>query len=466
MVHVARAGLCAALAACALATTTAAVAASDTLPIPKQGLYEWCDPSQSADGCASRLNRIGQAGFRVVNNGYVFHSNPTEQVLRAYAQHAAAAGVQVLWPFPTAFSTADPNGNSLLKGYSGLAKSCGCSTNQGFVAYVIGVLRSLPNTYGYYLADEPAQSTYAQQASWVSRVKALDPDHPRIIVGCGICSGGPDANVAWMSDLDIMLGSDAYPVTDGPPAPGYSYWSVQQNAGSLDRIATAAGRQQVMVLQSWSWGDSVSDAQAIGVDPARTRYPNRDEIEAQRNAAIQNSHPDLILWFTLTQVIGWEPGQGNSNWTNPTDTSTRWANLIGGAFAPPPPPLPPSTATATATATSASTSTSTSAPGQSGLPNRRPLARLAIRPLARLADRRGSRSRLTRRFVADGRTSRDPDGRIVRYVWTLNGRRVAGGGSGVRTFQIRGSGVQRIALTVTDNRGAKAAARRVFRVQR
>ena len=90
----------------------------------------------------------------------------------------------------------------------------------------------------------------------------------------------------------------------------------------------------------------------------------------------------------------------------------------------------------------------------SGARNRAPLARLTIH--------RGSRSRLGRRFVADAGKSRDPDGRILRYVWKLNGRRLAGDRARRRVLHIRRGGVQRLTLTVTDDRGARAATLRRF----
>jgi hypothetical protein len=372
-------------------------------------------------------------------------NDPSEQQMRAYAQAAAAAGVSVLWSFHNSgFQESNPSGNNLLGRYPKLASRCGCSTNQGLLAYVVGVMRGLPNTWGYYLVDEPDPATHDAVAGWVSRIKALDPGRPRVIVGCGICEGGPEAHVAWMADLDIALGTDAYPVFGGPPDPDRSYSAVKDNVAVLDRVARNAGRQQVVALQSWRWGDSAADSKAANVDPASTRYPTRDEIEAQRNATIENSHPDLILWFTLTQVIGWEPGQGSSNWLNPPDTAQRWANLVGGAFA----PVPIRAASATSASAVASAASSLGV-------NRAPVARFTIR--------RGSRSRLGRRFVADARSSRDSDGRILRYAWKLNGKRLPGR-SRQRAFRIRRHGVQHLTLTITDNRGASAAKRRTFRV--
>jgi hypothetical protein len=440
MQHVVRAGLCALVAACALAFAAPAGAAPPQLPT--QGVYEWCNPATSADGCVHRLQLISQAGFRVVANDLVFQ-DLTEERIRAYAQAAAAAGVRVIWPLHTLpFRDADPHANNLLATYPDLAARCGCSDNQGLFAYLIGVLRGLPNTWGYYLVDEPAPSTHSALIDWVARIKALDPDHPRIIMGCGICEGGPDKNVAWFADLDVTLGTDAYPVFGGAPDPSHSYTSVAQNVSALDRIARGAGRPQVIALQSWSWGDSEFDSQAAGVDPASMRYPTREEIEAQRNAAIQNAHPDLILWFTLTQVIGWEPGQRPWYWAEPSDPAHRWSNLIDGAFAP-----PPSQTASVATASAASPAL---------LSNRAPRARFTLR--------RGSRSRPGNRYVADGGTSRDSDGRIVRFAWRLNGKRLAGCRTRRCVFRVRHRRAQRLTLTVTDNRGARAAAQRRFLV--
>jgi hypothetical protein len=424
MFHAARAGVCALAAGCALAGTPAAGAASAPPHLPPQGVYDWCAPARSPDGCAGRLQRIGQAGFRAVVNGTVFN-DISEQRIRAYAQQAANNGLKVIWPFNSLpFQNADPNGTDLLAAYPGIADGCNCSDNRGLFAHLVGILRGMPNTWGYYLADEPGPSAHASLLAWVARVKALDPNHPRLIMGCGICGGGDPngSNISWMGDLDVALGTDAYPVVSGASDPQRAYNGVAQNVASVDRVATRAGRQQVVALQSWRWGDSAIDAPTAVPDPAATRFPTRDEIEAQRNAAMENAHPDLILWFTLTQVIGWEPGQSLTGWYNPPDTAQRWANLAGGAFAP---------------------------------------ARTNARPHAGLRIRRKSHSRRGNRFIADAVTSRDPDGRIVRYRWTLNGRRLVGCRSYHRCdFGVRRGRVQRLAVVVTDDRGASGIARR------
>ena len=399
-------------------------AAAGTPTLPPQGVYDGCAPARSADGCASRLRRIGQAGFRVVVNGGVFEQTSEERLV-AYAQTAAAAGVQVIWPLHAFGSGGGPGADDLLGAHPLLAARCGCRDNQGLLAYLVGILRRQPNTWGYYLYDEPKRDQHDQLAAWVAQVKALDPDHERMIMGCGICYGGDPtgANIAFLADLDVALGTDAYPVREGGPDPRAAYSGVAQNAGSLARVARP-GQRRVVALQAWRWGDSDIDVKLAGLDPRRTRFPSREEIQAQRDAAVTAGRPDLILWFNLNQVIGWEPGQRPPYWAEPPDAAQRWDNLISGAFAP--------------------------------LPNDRPVARLRLRTRGRVE--------VGRRVVADARASRDPDGRIVRYRWTLDGRPLA---CRMRScaFRARRSGLRRLTLTVVDDRDAVTVTHRNLRVR-
>ena len=68
----------------------------------------------------------------------------------------------------------------------------------------------------------------------------------------------------------------------------------------------------------------------------------------------------------------------------------------------------------------------------------------------------------TVRVVANARRSYDPDGRIVRYRWRLNGHRLRHCRGHRCVLRSRGAGVQRIGLTVVDNDARKA--RKVRRV--
>src|SRR4051812_33896926 len=171
----------------ALAVAAPAPASAGTpQKLPTQGVYDSCDPASSADACAARLQRLGQAGFKVVVNGTLFSQADADQVV-AYAQAAQAAGISVIYPLQTTgLLEADPSGTDRV-GALKVAEGCDtCETNGDVLAFIVGALRGLPNTWGYYLADEPRPAKLDKVSAFVERVKALDPDHPRLVMGCGI----------------------------------------------------------------------------------------------------------------------------------------------------------------------------------------------------------------------------------------------------------------------------------------
>jgi hypothetical protein len=414
----------------------AAGAQADALPA--QGLYDTCEPASSPDGCAGRVQRIGQAGFRVVTNGSVFGPASAAQLL-AYADAARAAGVQVIWPLHALASEGtDPTGKNMLAKAPALAATCGCSDNQGMLAYVISLVRGLPNTWGYYMADEPTSDKHDRLRGFVDQVKALDPDHPRLLMVCGVCGHDP----AGWSDLDIAVGSDAYPVLDKPPNAQAAYDWVTQNGKRLQDGAPGPDRQRVMALQAWRYGDSHYDSEGLE-GAANTRFPTSEEITAQRDAAIDAAKPSLILWFTLWDVVGWDGNQRPWYWDSPSDPDQRWANLVQGAFAPhgayagsaPPPSagIPPPVA-----------------------PASKPLPRYTVRvahPPARVG----------KRVLLKAHASPDTRGTGLRYAWTLDGRRLKGCAARRCAFRARRSGAHRIALVVDDG-GRRAAAHKRLRV--
>jgi hypothetical protein len=264
-------------------------------------------------------------------------------------------------------------------------------------------------------------------AAFAAKVKALDPTHPRLIMGCGNCYGG-EGSVNFLSGIDATLGTDIYPVWEQAADQPIVAEKAGAAAAGLRKVADQAGHAAVVALQAFRWGDSHYDSQATGIGPA-SRFPTRREIEDQRNAAIAGGHPDLILWFTLNQTIGWEPGQRPWYWSEPADADTRWANLVGGAFA----PLPQADAAATEAATEA----------------KHPVARFTLRT---------RRSKRSVRVAANGRRSSSPNGRIVRYRWYTAGRRKPVCKKRTCRLNLRGAPRRRnLKLVVTDRQGASSS---------
>jgi len=396
-----------------LAAVAAVPAAAQPPELPPQGVYDACTPAHSSDHCASRLRRIGDAGFRVVQNMQALRDADLPDIL-AFAGAAQANGVKVIWPLNGGSGRA-----SLVDSLPRLAERCDCRDEDEMLAHVIGVLRAQPATWGYYVADEPNPDDHAKVAAFAEQLKALDPYHERLIMGCGLCFGG-EKSVDFLADIDATLGTDAYPVHEQARDQPVVAKRVGDDAAGLRRVADRTGRKTVVALQAWRWGDSHYDSEATGIGPA-SRFPTRREIELQRNAAITRGRPELILWFTLNQVIGWEPGQRPWYWAEPADPDQRWANLVDGAFEP--------------------------------LRNDPPVARFKLRV----------RGRRAVRALLDARESYAPGGRLLRYRWYRSGRRSACRRSRCSIW-LRPNREDRIRLVVTASDGAQAS--RVRRVSR
>jgi hypothetical protein len=366
--------------------------------LPPQGMYDTCNPTTSRDRCASRLRLLSSAGFRVVQK----MGAPTVTDLPfaiEYADVAHRLGLKVMWQLRDG-ATDEQLGN------------------------LVSALRIHPATWGYYIFDEPSAAQRDRVAAFAARVKAFDPAHPRLVMGCGVCYGG-EASTNFLSGIDVALGTDIYPVAEQAPDQPVVARRVREAAAGLRKVADQERQPAVMALQSWRWGDSHYDSQSSGIGPA-SRFPTRREIEDQRNAAIEGGHPDLILWFTLNQTIGWEPGQRPWYWAEPSDPTTRWSNLVKGAFAPLPEPEGDA----------------------QGKKNKRPVARFTLRA------RPGKR---VVRVAANGRQSYDPDGRIVRYRWYTTGRKKPVCAKRSCKLRLRKGGRRALKLVVFDRDGARGS---------
>ena len=379
----------AALLAVALLPASAAAASN----LPAQGMYDTCIPQDSRDGCSSRLRLLASSGFKVVQPMGMASEVSNLANMLSYANNASAHGLKVIWNVRPGLSDGD-------------------------LATLVTALRVHPSTWGYYISDEPSQADHDIVAAFNAKVQRLDPHHQRLIMGCGNCYGG-EGSVNFMADIDATLGTDIYPVWEQAPDQPIVARKVRAAAEGLRRVADSRGRKTVVALQAFRWGDSHYDSQATGIGQA-SRFPTRREVEDQRNAAIEGGHPDLILWFTLNQTIGWEPGQRPWYWSEPSDKAARWANLSGGAFAP--------------------------YPGTQA--NKRPVARFTVRtrPAKRIV-----------RLVMNGKKSYDPDGKIVRYRWYTTGRKKAVCAKRLCWVTLRGKSRRKLKLVVTDSRGARSS---------
>lgn len=320
-----------ALAAVCVPLLSFATPANASTALPPQGLYDWCAPGATPDRCVGRLQLMGQAGFRVVLNYQMLAQSNPQQVI-SYVHSAQANGLQVIWPLYD-FSFQNPLDNNMVSVYPKLAAACGCSTNLALANYVVGLAKGEPDTWGYYLADEPDPSIHALIQAFSLTVRAIDPTRPQLLVANG---GGPISTLLGpFADINATLSADTYPVTTQSPDPAGAYNVTASVTQSVQALADTAGRPSAMVLQSFNWGDTYYNM--CGSSPSNCRFPTEQEMQAQRDAAIQNGHPQVILWFALFDLIGFPAGQGSPDFNNvPSNLGNRWNDLVQAAFAPPP----------------------------------------------------------------------------------------------------------------------------------
>ena len=299
---------------------------SAAITLPLQGLYESCLPSES--DCLARLAEMGARGFRIVLNDGLRYANNAD-ALRAYADHANELGMKVI--LPVKYSPEwDNDDRYLVRKFPELASEGLCADNVSFLTYYLSILKNHPALWGYYLADEVHSEYHDGLKIYSDLVKKLDPHHPRLIVEEG--TNDPMEIFftfhSYMSDTVDILALDNYP---------YGYIDVYRNlsrytgdsAGTLQYWADKLSLKSAIVLQAFSvtqYGQYTGPLCLIW--PACAPFPSYAQMKAQRDQAILNSRPEIILWFSYFDILSSD---------NPAE---HWNDLVAAAFVPLPAPVP------------------------------------------------------------------------------------------------------------------------------
>jgi hypothetical protein len=252
--------------------------------LPPQGLYEECAPSNQQQ-CAGELAQMGTAGFRLALNYSAWDGSAAD--IQTYASEAQTDGVKLIWPLN---DSAWRDGSSLAATYPTLAGNCGCASNDGFLQYAIGLVRSLPATWGYYIGDEVDPSHASQVAALATKLRALDPTHPLLYIG----QSYPDTATnlgPFLLSADVV-GADIYPIgAGGSPS------LVSDVANTVQQLDAKAHRQSAIALQAFDWTQYPGQLQLVN-----PRWPTEIEMRNMRDrAAITN--PSMILWYSIYDIL-------------------------------------------------------------------------------------------------------------------------------------------------------------------
>jgi hypothetical protein len=277
----------------ALTLLLAAAAPSATKPIP-QGVFEDCAGDDGQARCVERMRTMSGGGFSLVINYSQFYGSAADQLDDATT--ATSLGMRIIWNFS---EPAFYDGTDLRAHYPSLAKTCGCSDNAGFLTYVVGLIRPLPATWGYYVADEAPPAAHARVRALTDAIARLDPLHPRLIIAIGDQSRKlASENLEPFASLGDVLGADYYPVGAHVPVE-----SIGRVAANVAVVAARYHKATAAVIQSFSWGQYPDQTTVCTPLPACARYPTQAEMRAMRDLAVKNERPSMILWYSYFDIM-------------------------------------------------------------------------------------------------------------------------------------------------------------------
>jgi hypothetical protein len=301
--------------------------------LPEEGIFGGCYAGSNPTICEQNLRIIHAAGFDI-DVASVGGSLSDMAEVAAYAQ---SIGMSIMWEInDPGFWGGAWAGSSAPNDFPEFASACGCTGSTQILDYMIQDLSSLPGTYGYYAADDelltPGET--GGLTHYVNEIKAVDPNH-MVMVGSNESEG-----TRYFS-TGATIGNEIYPQTTGslmPYAQNLGTWQAVEQSISQDQNAgDRAGTQTAYILQAFTFGDNLTDGEAVGVcTPRMTQaqcasklsYPSAASQLELRNEVLEHADPKLILWYSFDESYA----QGD-----------RWAGLQQAINAP-----APLTATATA----------------------------------------------------------------------------------------------------------------------
>lgn len=302
--------------------------------LPPQGVYEL--HSLKADG-QHRLDLIARGGFKVVLNyaAVAPWADPdvNMQQIKAYADHAASNGLQVIW------SLKDPqwwDGTNLLSVFPGLASQLGAKSNAEFIMNFVGALKNHPATWGYYVADESGATKATQVIAIADAIRAADPHHPTLTVH--MSNQWRDGTMQAFERAASHIGFDHYPIGQYEGArQQYENDKVRMTevVGWIRGLNTNAAVNPKALVVALQAHDSCASYPSTCRWYPYSRWPTDDEMTDLRDHVLQIAcsngvHVSLILWYSFFDIMEHNP--------------MAWRALISGAFAPargvPPRPAP------------------------------------------------------------------------------------------------------------------------------
>ena len=252
------------------------------------GLYESCSPKNAAM-CLSHLNDMAAAGFKLVIDYDEMYGDASFQ--KAYLDRAQSVGMKVII---TLKDHRFYNGKSLRSEFPALAQTCNCTGNNGFIRYVVNLVKNHPAVWGYYIGDEVDLSDHGTMKSALADVvHQLDPTHPRLFIdNAGESTSVWHGNSPFFDTAEV-IGTDFYPLRGETS----DYPTIDQAgavASGIQAYADVHKEGSAIVLQAFSYSE---------YDTPGAPYPTAKQMQSMLSQTLAHSHPRIILWYSYYDTM-------------------------------------------------------------------------------------------------------------------------------------------------------------------
>jgi len=296
------------LSACIIQTPTSTPwsTAPSTTQFDGYGIYESCSPNDEAT-CLSHLNTMAAAGFKLVINYDEMYGDASFQ--KAYLDRAQSVGMKVI------IALNNPrfyNGESLRSQFPVLAETCDCTDNNGFIQYVVNLVKDHPAVWGYYIGDEVDPADHDEMKSRLADVvHRLDPKHPRLFIdNAGQSTSVWHGNSPFFDTAEV-IGTDFYPLR-GESSDYPTIDRAGAVASGIQAYANAHSEGSAIVLQAFSYSE---------YDTPGAPYPTANQMESMLSQTLANAHPRIILWYSYYDTMSYD--NGIQHWNDLKSTIAR-----------------------------------------------------------------------------------------------------------------------------------------------
>jgi hypothetical protein len=251
---------------------------------------------------------MAAAGFKlVINYGEIYGGASFQE---AYFDRAQSLGMKVIFPLS---KPAFYDGTDLNTAFPDLGASCNCNDNNGFIRYLVNLVKNQPALWGYYIGDEVDPSDHdAVKSMLADVVHQQDSNHPRLFID----EPGRSVSV-WHGnspffDTAEVIGTDFYPVRKVSP----DYPTIDQMANiasGTQAYASAYKEDSAIVLQAYSR----SNYGAPG-----SPYPTAKQMNYMLSQTLKYSHPRIILWYSYDDTMSSDNPQ--QHWNDLKTTIARY----------------------------------------------------------------------------------------------------------------------------------------------